>query len=145
MIQKVFVRAPYNYDTDVVSHETGLYCEDVSLAKQSFADECDINVIVARFGIGYEMPEGVVPPTYADFTGVMDFHTACNAIAQANEAFDALPAEVRYEFNNDPGRFVDFCSQEQNLPRLRELGLAVPAPEPEPSPAVPPADAQSTT
>ena len=41
----VFVRSGNNYDMQAVSDETGLLCEDASLAKQSFAEECDINKI----------------------------------------------------------------------------------------------------
>ena len=50
-MEKVFCRSEYNYDRDKVSEETGLNCKDLSLAKQSFADECDINNIVKRFGL----------------------------------------------------------------------------------------------
>lgn len=122
-MKEVFVRAPYNYDTDMLSEETGLACLDVSLAKQSFKEECDINTIIDRFGIGYEMPEGVVAPVYGDFTEVKSFQDAVNAIAAANESFDALPAAVRARFRNDPAGFVDFCSDELNRAEAEKLGL----------------------
>ena len=60
-------------------------CEDVSRAKQSFKDECDINVIVERFGIGYEMPTGVVAPVYGDFTQAGDFRSAMDAVVAARD------------------------------------------------------------
>ena len=41
-----FIRSPFNYDTDEASNETGLVCDDESLAVQSERDECDINIIV---------------------------------------------------------------------------------------------------
>ena len=44
----VFLRAFNNYDMGAVSDETGLRCEDASLTKQSFAEECDINTIVRK-------------------------------------------------------------------------------------------------
>ena len=50
-----------------------------------------------------------------------------NMIARAHESFDALPADVRARFGNDPGAFVEFCSDEKNLPAMREMGLAVKA------------------
>lgn len=142
-----FLRAEGNYDVDKASDEAGLCCEDVSLAKQSFREECDINTIIERFGLGYEMPDGVVAPTYGDFTHVRDFHTAMNAIASANEAFDALPASVRARFQNDPGQFVDFVSEESNRAEAESLGLVVSRTPPATAPAAAPPQeaAQSTT
>lgn len=146
-----FLRSAYNYDMGEASVESGLRCLDASMAKQSFAEEVDINTIVKRFGLDGQVPVDVPAPTFADFDEVFDFHTAMNAIAKANEAFDAMPAKVRARFDNDPGKFVDFCSVEGNEDELRKLGLlppvkvaapaaseasaAAPAPSPSPEPA----------
>lgn len=121
-----FVRSPYNYDVDAVSNETGLKCEDASLAVQDQRDEVDINTIVRRFGLTGKLPEDVRMPSYGDFVGVSDYHSAMNAVALANEAFDAMPAEVRARFENDPGAFVDFCSDPKNLAEAGKLGLVKP-------------------
>lgn len=109
------------------SDATGLDCSvEPSLAKQSFAEECDINTIVRRFGISGELPENVRMPTFGDYTDVVDFKTAMDAMALAHEAFDAMPAEVRYRFKNSPQEFVEFCSDEKNRDEAVKLGL-VPA------------------
>lgn len=118
-----FVRNPYNYDTNAAGDESGIDTGTEGGAKQSFAEECDINVIVKRFGIGYDMPEGLRMPQAGDFTGVNDFHSAMNAIVQARETFDALPATLRAKFDNDPGQFVDFATDQKNLPEMDKLGL----------------------
>lgn len=122
----MFVRSLYNYDREAVSNETGLKCEDVSRAKQSFAEECDINTIVRRFGLTGHVPVGVRMPTYADYANLPDYHSAMNAIAQAREAFDAMPSSVRARFQNDPGLFVDFCSDAKNRDEAVKLGLVLP-------------------
>lgn len=122
-----FVRSPYNYDVDEASDESGLRCKDPSLAVQDAKDEVDINTIVRRFGLTGQLPEDVRAPTYGDFTGVGNYHDAMNAIALANEAFDEMPAEVRYRFGNDPAAFVDFCSTPGNEDEMRKLGLIIPA------------------
>lgn len=101
--------------------------KDVSLAEQSSLEETDINTIVRRFGLTGELPTGVRQPTYGDYEDVMDYHTAMNAIAEANEAFEAMPADVRRRFDNDPGKFVDFCSDEANRDEAAKLGLVLPA------------------
>ncbi|WNK14298.1 MAG: internal scaffolding protein [Microvirus sp.] len=116
-------RAGNAYDRDADSVASGLLCVEATRAKQSFKEECDINTIVRRFGITGELPVGVRMPSYGDFTGLSDMHTALNAIAQAREAFDAMPADVRRRFDNDPAKFVDFCDDEQNRPEAVRLGL----------------------
>lgn len=118
-----FVRSPYNYDTNAASDESGIDTGTEGGAKQSFRDECDINVILKRFGIGYEIPTGLNMPTSGDFTGINDFHTAMNAVVQARETFEQLPAHIRSRFNNDPGKFVDFTTNEQNREQLLDMGL----------------------
>lgn len=123
----VFVRSSFNYDRDEASDETGIACTaEESRTQQSFRDECDINVLVQRFGLSGELPTGVRMPTYGDYTEVSDFKSAMDAIAHANEAFDAMPANVRARFNNDPAAFVDFCSDVANRDEAVKLGLVLP-------------------
>lgn len=119
----IFIRSAFNYDTDAVSAENGLKCPEPSLAVQSERDECDINTIVRRFGLSGELPSGVHMPTYDDFSHVYDFQSAANAIALARESFDAMPADVRSRFQNDPAQFVDFCSNDANRAEAERLGL----------------------
>jgi phage internal scaffolding protein len=122
-----FLRTAFNYDRNLAGDESGLDCSDFpSLCQQSFADECDINTIVRRFGVSGELPTGVRMPTYGDFVGVKDFHTAMNAVAKAHEAFDAMPASVRTRFHNDPGEFVAFCSDADNRKEAIKMGLVAP-------------------
>jgi phage internal scaffolding protein len=121
-----FVRSPYNYDTHAASQQSGLLCRDPSLAVQDAKDEVDINTIVRNFGLTGQLPENVRAPTYGDFVGVSDYHSAMIAIELAREAFEELPGEVRARFNHDPAAFVDFCSVEGNDDELRKLGLIKP-------------------
>lgn len=123
------VRMAGSYDPDLVSRETGLDCSEFEdMAKQEFKEEVDINTIVRRFNITGELPQNVRQPEYGDFTGISDYHSAVTAIAQAHEAFDAMPAEVRERFGNDPGAFVEFCENPANEEEARRMGL-VPAAE----------------
>jgi phage internal scaffolding protein len=132
----IFLRTPYNYDTNEASDASGLLCEDPSLAQQHAKEESDINTIVRRFGLTGELPNGVRAPQYGDFTEATDYHTAMNAVISANNAFMTLPADIRARFNNDPGAFVDFCSDDKNREEAKQLGLIVGSSnEPEPNPA----------
>lgn len=130
---KLFVRSAYNYDTDAASAAAGLMCSDPSLARQEFQAECDINTIVKRFGLDGKMPTNVRRPMYGDFTSVNDFREALHAIEAARSSFASMPARVRARFENDPARFVEFCSNPANAAEAAELGL-VDAPLPPVSP-----------
>uniref|UniRef100_UPI0040479206 hypothetical protein n=1 Tax=Pseudomonadota TaxID=1224 RepID=UPI0040479206 len=121
----MFIRNPYNYDTNLASEESALYCEDPSRTKQSFKEECDINTILKRFNVTGQLPVSPLQPQYGDFSGVFDYQTALNAVIVAQESFNALPATVRNRFANDPAAFVDFCSDESNREEMIRLGLVI--------------------
>lgn len=122
-IVKPFVRDPYNYDKDEVSNETGLKCEDPSLAQQHMKDECDINVIVERFGVTGQLPVTTLEPTYGDFSGVSDYQDALIKLQQTDADFMALPAAIRARFANDPFELVNFLASEANREEAIQLGL----------------------
>lgn len=132
ILQGIFLRSGFNYDRDRASRETGLACKDPTRTIQSQAEEADINTIVKRFGVTGVLPTGVRAPVFGDFEDAFDFQSAQDALVQARESFMSMPADVRARFHNDPGEFVDFCSDKENLPEMRKLGLAVPE---EPPPA----------
>jgi len=119
----VFVRNPYNYDMNKVSDETGLECKDPSLAQQHMKDECDINVIVERFGVTGELPTVPIPPQYGDFSGITDYHSAINAVRASEEAFMALPAKIRARFDHDPNALLQFLNDPINRDEAIEIGL----------------------
>jgi len=118
-----FLRTPYNYDVDNVSDETGLACPDPSLAQQNFKDESDINYIVRQFGLTGELPGQTISPQYGDFTGVLDYHSAVNAVLAAQDEFMELPAQMRARFDNDPAKLIDFLGNEENRQEAIKLGL----------------------
>lgn len=119
----VFLRTPYNYDRDAATNESGLACEEPSLAQQHFKDECDINNILRQFNITGLLPEQPLSPRYGDFTGIGDYHTALNRVIAAQEEFEALPAQIRARFDNDPSNLIEFLENENNRPEAEELGL----------------------
>lgn len=119
----LFLRTPYNYDTDAASNESGLACEEPSLAQQHFKEECDINTILERFNITGMLPQVPLSPRYGDFTGIGDYHTALNRVIAAQDEFEALPAQIRARFDNDPANLIEFLNDEANRPEAEELGL----------------------
>lgn len=117
--------APFNYDADQHSLDTGLSCPETTLTQQQFRDEADINYIMERFGVTGELPQ-VQAPRYGDYTDVLDYHSAMNTLRAAQEGFMQLPAAVRARFGNDPGQLLEFCSDEGNRAEAEKLGLVFP-------------------
>lgn len=139
MIMKIpFMRTPYNYDRDAVSDETGLVCPEPTMAQQQFKDEADINTILERFGRTGELVVPARMPQYGDFDQVSDYHSALNAVISAQEQFDALPAKIRARFQNDPGKFVEFCLDDRNRDEAVALGLVEAIPKPAEPASTPP-------
>lgn len=95
-----------------------------SKTKQSFKDECDVNVILSKY-----MKTGLITHlagrqlTFGDFTSATDYQTALNRILEANNAFETLPAKVRARFANDPSELIAFVSDPTNRKEAEELGL----------------------
>ena len=106
----MFIRTPYNYDADEVSRETGLQCDDVTLTKQEFKEDSDLNSMIRRFGI-----EMVEEPKWSEFdaSAIPDnFMDLQQQLAEGAEAFNALPAEVRSKHDNNPQKFLDWFKEE---------------------------------
>jgi len=119
----LFLRTPYNYDTDAASNESGLACEEPSLAQQHFKEECDINTILQKFNITGILPEAPLSPRYGDFSGIGDYHGAMNRVLAAKKEFESLPSQIRARFQNDPAQLIEFLQDENNRPEAEELGL----------------------
>jgi phage internal scaffolding protein len=128
----VFLRTPYNYDRNAASKASGLVCQEPTRAQQHHKDECDINVIVRRFGVTGMVPVTALNARYGDFTDAVDYHTAMNQIIAAEADFKALPSDLRARFQNDPAQLLDFLSKKENRAEAESLGL-VPKTEGKPS------------
>lgn len=133
-----FMRTPYNFDPDQNSIETGTSCPEPTLAQQQFRDECDINTILDRFGVTGMVPTNVRQPLAVDFIEATDYQSALNALMEAETSFMEMPAKIRAEFDNDPGKFIDFFEREENRERAIELGLIQKPAETPTQVAVPP-------
>jgi phage internal scaffolding protein len=121
-----FLRTPYNYDTTAASDESGLRCEEPTLAQQQFKDETDINNILKMFNVTGQLPIHPVSPKYGDFTGIGDYKTALDRVIAVDEEFMNLPADLRARFNNDASELIEFLDNEENRLEAEKLGLLEP-------------------
>lgn len=108
--------------------------------KQSHVEECDINVIM-----GKAHKTGVISfvskrePEYMDVEQI-DYQEAVNRVMAAEEMFLDMPAKLRRRFNNNPGEFLTFIQNPENIEEARDLGLVERLP-----PSAPPDDQEESS
>lgn len=95
-----------------------------SRTKQSEAKETDINTIVKR-----HQRTGVVThlarraPQYGDFSQSVLLQEALNLVHESDDAFAALPSEVRKAAGNDPVRLLEMLADLEETEQLVGAGL----------------------
>jgi len=97
-----------------------------SRVEQQHRDECNINTIMRKMHAQGILPHFKQGGNFGDFTSYTHFHDMQNRIADAHEDFMRLPSELRYKFDNDPGKLVQFLENPENLSECRRLGLIAP-------------------
>jgi len=111
-------------------------------AKQSFKDECDINVIMKKYrtsGLISHVSKNA--GRFADVSEIGSYQDAIHRVRGARKFFLGLPASLREEFKNDAAIFLDFVSDPSNEKEIRRLGLekvVLPAPPEVDPPVLPP-------
>lgn len=102
----------------------------ISLTKQEFAQESDINQIMKRFP-GFNLGSPVeVQGVFADATGYGSFGDTLRRVDEAREAFMLLSPSVRGRFDNDPVQLIEFLQDEKNRDEAIKLGLVPKKEEP---------------
>lgn len=118
---------------------TTVFNREPSLTRQEFAEECDINTLMARYDTHVIGGPGNLParqPMYFDFADLpQDLMGYMAFMSDAEASFMSLPAVVRREFDNSAVEFVAFASDPANIDQMRSWGLAAPAKAPEAPPA----------
>jgi phage internal scaffolding protein len=110
------------------------------MTQQHFRDECDINNIMSRYertGILVDpLQQRQVKPEFGDFSNIPDYQEAQNALIEAHQLFDNLPATIRKRFLNSPAQLLDFMADESNIEEAVKLGIIYRPEEPEKEPPV---------
>lgn len=119
----VFMRTQYNYDHNAASNASGLSCQEPTRAQQHHKEECDINIILRKFGKTGQMFVNPSEALYPDFSNAVDYHTALNQIMASEAEFDRLPSNIRKRFDNDPSQLVYFMQDKKNYDEAVSLGL----------------------
>lgn len=134
-------KTPYNHDREFESERTGTFCPEVSMTKQEFKDETDMNTILKRFKLTGEPPPVQLPEHFTDLTERPSYFEMASKLAEANTSFYLLPPDVREKHLNDPTRWADQvlkAVETNNRKKLIDLGIAVPENPQEPDTGTPP-------
>lgn len=101
-----------------------------SMTQQQFKDEADINTIMRKYGADPVAFNALTRKggVYADFSNLKDYQGMLQEVADAQDAFAALPAQIRARFGNDPGSLISFLGDPDNHAEGVELGLLQPKP-----------------
>jgi len=101
-----------------------VFKENSSKTQQQFAKDANINNIMGKY-----TKTGLIPQDpskkmfFGDFTRLPDYAQAKNATLEVEQRFMSLPAEIRFKFENNPQRALDFLSDPANKIKAQELGL----------------------
>lgn len=101
----------------------GIVNDMPSMTQQHFKEECDVNNILAKFVRTGVLPANCRPGDYFDCSNIQDYQDCLNRVIEAQDHFNALPAGLRKHFQNDPGNFLEFIENPDNLQRGIEIGL----------------------
>jgi len=107
-----------------------------SLTSQSFADEVNINKIMARVLKGQTIMASNGEPFYGDVSEYDGLQDALIKVQESEELFMQYPAETREKFENNPIKLVEFLMDPANKDEAIEMGLMKPKPVQE-TPPVP--------
>lgn len=120
----ITVRKPLEYDAAMASTLSSMTFAKPSRTQQHFKEESDINFIVNRFLKTGTLPDVNPSAMYGDFLHAPgSYQEALNLVIEAQDGFNALPAEMRARFNNDPGELLTFLQDENNRDEAITLGL----------------------
>lgn len=143
-------RHQYDSARDAIEQElSNSVNNEPSMTMQKFTDDADINIVLARFGVGdgsilpaldkmlAEQMKNIDPSYYGDFTEATDLKTALDRFQEAERRFMELPAKIRSRFNNRWEQLFEWVSDPANGEEAVAMGLLTHAPAPVP-PATPP-------
>lgn len=105
--------------------------EEKSLTDQSWKVDCDVNHVMSKFmKTGQISHLAKVEGQYADVSGIQCLHDSLTVVAEAESAFNMLPAKLRKKFSNSMVKMDEYLRDPKNNEEAIKLGLKKPGPKP---------------
>jgi len=100
----------------------------VSMTRQSFAKEANINTIMGRYAVSGVLVDPMNVDSsrvarFGDFSDIADYGHLLNRLNSAQADFMTLPSAVRAKFDNDVEKALQFISVPENVVESVKLGL----------------------
>lgn len=113
------------------SRRVQLDVSEPQLTDQSMAKSTEINNILKMYSSQNINPAQPIDPSlFRDNTNIPSIIDAYNIVNKAQEAFYALPADVRKLMDNDPSKLEDFILDPENKDLLIKRGVLTAQPAP---------------
>lgn len=105
--------------------DVGFHNNEPSLTDQQFEAETNVNNIMKKHmgSMDSAYQHSLKTGVYADLTNITDYQSMLETVRHAQEAFDTLPAQTRFKFENDPAKLISFLSDPKNKDEALSLGL----------------------
>ncbi len=91
--------------------------------KQSFKEECDINIIIAKYDRTGAIGHLNRKTANYGFATSEDFASAMRTVTDAQTMFNQLDPKIQTRFGGDPAAFLDFAQDPANKAEGVQLGL----------------------
>lgn len=106
------------------SRRVKMECIGPSKTRASQQKETEINHIVAKYDrTGTLTHVARTIPRFDDVSNITDYKSALDQVMEAQSKFKELPSDIRKQFDNDPGKLIEFLSDSNNLEKAAEIGL----------------------
>lgn len=99
--------------------------DNPSLTDESFADECNISLMIEKYRVS-KIPPRTVDVSYGHSPTIEDYQKAQYLLAEVKTNFEGLPSSVRDEFKNDVQNYLEYIGDKANLKDCYERGLINP-------------------
>lgn len=124
MLRPVKWRNPYDMEEcERIGRETATVNDEPSTVQEQFEKDCDINVMIKRFGLEKVSSIPIDPSRFGDFSDTPDLRTALEIVRDAEYQFMQLPPKVRARFRNSPAELWEFLQDEENVEEAVRLGI----------------------
>lgn len=121
-MQKITKRANGSLRVQTVNDEP-------SMTQQHLKDSTSVTSILERYHKTGEFSHvNHAEARYGDFSQFSDLRDAIHRVKNAQSQFDAIPAQIRSKFNNDPAQLVEYLQNPSNDDEAITLGFKVRAP-----------------
>jgi len=124
------VKTKYDENGELTEH--GLKVVTVNdkptMTKQALKDDADVNNIIKRYNkIDLYADAMELEAIYGEIDS-MDLREAMDKVNASEEAFMKVPSEIRGQFENDAGKWIDYATDPANIDQMREWGFVNPEP-----------------